>query len=217
MEATDFKLIAEQLRKPSGDLGKQIGENMNASNALINALTIDLLQIKENDIVLELGMGNGKFVNEILSKNNSVKYIGRDFSDVMVAEAKRLNAHWIETGRAKFYEGVADTLSFDQKTFSKILTVNTIYFWQQPEIELREIRRVLKDDGVFAISIRTKETMLRLPFTRFDFTLYNEEELKTLLIKNGFKVISSSKETEPPFQINGTEVIMENLVICSGK
>ena len=217
MELPDFKLVAEQLRKPSGDFGKQVGLNMNESNALINTLVIDLLQIEENDVVLELGMGNGKFVSEILSKNNSVKYIGRDFSDVMVAESKLINAHWIDAGRAKFYEGVADTLSYDQKTFSKIFTVNTIYFWQHPEVELREIKRVLKDNGIFAIGIRTKDTMLKLPFTQYGFTLYSEDELQKLLLKNGFNILSSTKKTEPPFEINGTEVVMESLVLCCGK
>lgn len=217
MEIPDFKTVAEQLRKPSGDFGKQIGENMNVSNALINALTIGMLNITDNDVLLELGMGNGKFVSDILSKNNSVKYFGRDFSDVMVSEAKRINAQWIEKGRAKFYEGVADTLSFEHKTFSKIFTVNTIYFWQRPEIELREIKRVLKDDGVFAIGIRTKDTMLKLPFTQYGFILYSEEELQKLLTKNGFNILSSTKKTEPPFEINGIEVVMESLVVCCGK
>ena len=107
----DYKEVAAQLRKPSGDFGKQVGINMNEGNALINKRIIELLQIVSGDYVLEIGMGNGKFVGEILSHHPTVKYIGRDFSDVMVAEAKRINEQWINGGRAKFYEGVADTLS----------------------------------------------------------------------------------------------------------
>ncbi|HNR18668.1 MAG TPA: class I SAM-dependent methyltransferase [Bacteroidia bacterium] len=216
MELPDFKIVAEQLRKPSGEFGLVIGENMNVSNAYMNKLAIDSLSISENDCVLELGMGNGKFVSDILNKHESVKYIGRDFSDVMVAEAKKINAGWVKGGRAKFYEGVADTLSWDTKTFSKILTVNTIYFWQKPEIELREIKRVLTDDGLFVIGIRPKDTMLKLPFTQYGFKLYSEEELKNLLTKNGFSIVSTHLEQEPPFEVNGQEVKLISLIsVCS--
>lgn len=217
MELPDFKIVAEQLRKPSGDFGVAIGENMNASNAFMNKLAIDCLNISENDYVLELGMGNGKFVSDILNKHKSVKYIGRDFSDVMVAEAKKLNSKWIENGRAKFYEGVADTLSWDTKTFSKILTVNTIYFWQKPEIELREIKRVLKDDGMFVIGIRPKEIMLNIPFTQYGFILYTEDELKDLLKKNGFNVLNTVVKDEPPFEINGQQLALQSLIVVCGK
>jgi ubiquinone/menaquinone biosynthesis C-methylase UbiE len=217
MELPDFKIVAEQLRKPSGEFGLVIGENMNVSNTYINKLAIDCLNISENDFVLELGMGNGKFVSDILNKHESVKYIGRDFSDVMVAEAKKINAEWVKGGRAKFYEGVADTLSWDTKTFSKILTVNTIYFWQKPEIELREIKRVLTDDGLFVIGIRPKEIMIKLPFTQFGFTLYSQQELKNLLEKNGFSVIDTVLRNEPPFEVNGQQMELESLIIKCGK
>lgn len=217
MELPDFKLVAEQLRKPSGDFGKVIGENMNESNAFMNKVAIDCLDISANDYVLELGMGNGKFVGDILNKHESVKYIGRDFSDVMIAEAKKINAAWMEKGRAKFYEGIADTLSWDTQTFSKILTLNTIYFWQKPEIELREIKRVLKDDGLFVIGIRPKDIMLKLPFTQYGFALYSEEELKNLLIKNGFKVIDSVLKKEPVFKIDGQEIELESLILVCSK
>lgn len=217
MELPDFKIVAEQLRKPHGEFGLLIGENMNVSNAFMNKLAIDCLNISENDYVLELGMGNGKFVDDILRKHESVKYIGRDFSDVMVNEAKKKNATWIENDRAKFYEGVADTISWDTKTFSKILTVNTIYFWQKPEIELREIKRVLTDDGFFVIGIRPKEIMLNLPFTQFGFILYTEEELKTLLIKNGFSVVKSVLKTEPAFETNGQKIKLESLILVCCK
>lgn len=217
MELPDFKIVAEQLRKPHGEFGLAIGENMNVSNTYMNKLAIDCLNISENDFVLELGMGNGKFVSDILSKHESVKYIGRDFSDVMVAEAKKINAEWVKGGRAKFYEGVADTLSWDTKTFSKILTVNTIYFWQKPEIELREIKRVLTDDGLFVIGIRPKEIMIKLPFTQFGFTLYSQQELKNLLEKNGFSVIDTVLRNEPPFEVNGQQMELESLIIKCGK
>ena len=62
----DFRTIASQLRLPEGAIGKEVGANMNKGNRLMNLEAIKHLGISENDNILEIGMGNGFFVKDIL-------------------------------------------------------------------------------------------------------------------------------------------------------
>lgn len=74
MTEEQLKNIALQLRKPEGDWGIEMGEKMNVGNKFINLHTIDVLNPKANDVILEIGMGNGFFVKDIfkLEKYNSI-------------------------------------------------------------------------------------------------------------------------------------------------
>lgn len=60
--------LASQSRKPKGVIGKLIGKLMNQINAQMNETTIQLLGIDEQDYVLEIGFGNGKYIAEIIEK-----------------------------------------------------------------------------------------------------------------------------------------------------
>ena len=75
----DNKTLAEQLRQPEGSLGIKVGENMNKGNRLMNLETIRQLEIAENDNILEIGMGNGYFVKDIITAATNVTYTGCDF------------------------------------------------------------------------------------------------------------------------------------------
>src|SRR6476619_7183860 len=72
----DSITLAGQLRQPEGSLGIKVGENMNKGNRLMN---------------LEIGIGNGFFVKDIIASAKDVRYTGCDFSETMIKEAKDLN------------------------------------------------------------------------------------------------------------------------------
>lgn len=208
----DLQQIAAQLRQPHGALGKTVGERMNESNALMNQVSIEALNITSGDAVLEIGMGNGLFCKYILM-NNTIHYTGYDFSEVMVEQATHLNQHFVATGQANFVLGDAEKLPFGNESFHKVFTVNTIYFWEKPEQVLSEIYRVLKSNGLLVISLRTKESMQQLPFTQYGFTLYDKENLNNLLENSDFKNIIIQKYEEPASEFNGQPLQLTNLTI----
>lgn len=199
----DYPSVAAQLKKPEGEAGKRVAENMNSSNSLINLHTIGHLQIAAGDAVLEIGMGNGFFCKDIVQQQPDVTYTGCDFSELMIAEATTINHEWINAGKAAFYESEAAALPFADNTFQKTFTVNTIYFWQQPLVELAEIYRVLQHGGRLVISLRTRESMLQLPFSAYGFQLYEAADIEQLLEQAGFTAITTICETEPSFEIHG--------------
>jgi len=193
----DVKAIAEQLRKPVGDLGKEVGLKMNEGNLYINQYTIAALEIKSHQQILEIGMGNGFFVKDILSAAPSVKYTGCDLSETMVAEARSLNSRFIQKRQAEFIAAASDELPLFDALFDTVFTVNTLYFWEHPQKDLAEIHRVLKPGGKLFIAIRPASVMQGLPFVQYGFRLYEKEDVAVLLKSSGFGKIHVIEKPEP--------------------
>ncbi len=217
MDEEILKTIAGQLRKPHGEYAIQVGEKMNAGNLYINRYTIEALQLAANDHVLEIGMGNGFFVKDILVVDKSINYIGCDFSEIMVEEASKNNQKVINSKQAQFYLASADKLPFNNELFDKVFTVNTLYFWDNPPLILSEIRRVLKPKGQLIISIRPKSIMQHYPFVKYDFNMFTKNDLTDLLSKNSFKILATIEKEEPEPEVNGEKMRTETLIARAEK
>jgi len=215
MEEKDLKGIAEQLRKPDGEVGKQVGLKMNEGNRQMNLHTLDQLNAQPYDTILEIGMGNGFFVKDIVSKDPTIKYIGCDFSATMVEEACELNKGFLSNGQVQFFLASADQLPVSNSSIDKIFTVNTIYFWQTPQRVLAEIKRILKPTGKLLIGARPKAIMESIPFTKYGFTYFTREDIETLLSANGFMVTNVSEKEEPDQEIGGAPVKLASLVVSA--
>ena len=94
--------LADQLRCPNGEHGRDVAGRMNESNLAVNRRCIELLQLNDADRVLEIGPGNGAFAADILACANDIHYTGLDWSANMVVEAKQTNAELVTCGRATF-------------------------------------------------------------------------------------------------------------------
>ena len=58
--------LGRQLMKPSGEIGKKVGENMNIANNAIYDLACTMIDFKDNERILEIGFGNGNFFPKYL-------------------------------------------------------------------------------------------------------------------------------------------------------
>lgn len=189
---------AKQLRHPTGEDGVLMGFQMNKSNRIIYEMTLDFMQLKPGDHVLELGMGNGHFIPALFDKEHNIHYTGLDLSAIMVQEAIAANRDVIRAGSVQILEGTADQLPFEAGTFTNVFAVNVLYFWQPPAATLQEIYRVLKPGGEVTLAFRTKRTMEKLPFVDQGFTLYDPEAVQQLLQNIGFQVTDIQVAVEPP-------------------
>ncbi len=214
MTEDQAKEVAKQLRKPEGDFGKIVGQKMNESNLNMNVYTIKHLDLIANDAILEIGMGNGHFVKDILNVDATITYAGLDFSQTMIEESIGINQNFIAERRAVFKLGNAELMPFKDRSFNKIFTINTIYFWENPEKVLNEFRRVLQDNGSLTITIRPKHIMDTLPITQYGFTTFGKDDVCNLLIANGFVIENTidTIEAEEDFfgeRLNDTFVIVQ--------
>ncbi|MEM9138118.1 MAG: class I SAM-dependent methyltransferase [Cyanobacteria bacterium P01_F01_bin.42] len=181
--------LAAQLRKPTGPQADEVAQDMNRSNARVIAACIQLLGIEACDRVLEIGPSNGSHIVSVMESADNLQYVGIDWSADMIAAAARLNSSFIEASSVELVVGDAASLPFDDGSFDKVFSVNTLYFWSDPEAQLQEIRRVIKSGGHLCLAFGDREFMQNLPFTQTGFTLYNDVEVKALLASCNFDLL----------------------------
>ena len=138
-----LKELAQQLSKPNGDDGISIANMMHDSNIGMTQKTIAALNIANGDLILELGHGNCKHLPEILNKAENTSYYGLEISELMQKQAAENNSAATQGNKASFHLYDGNKIPFSDNTFNNILTVNTIYFWEDAEAFIQEIYRVL--------------------------------------------------------------------------
>ena len=190
--------IAGQLARPTGDIGVAVGDYMtNLNSRLIGAAYTPLAPPAEGRL-LEIGFGNGKLIASLLALAPGLTYTGVEVSLTMVREAKRANCALEDEGRVEFYLAAVDRLPFPDATFDRAVSVNSIYFWQDQLTGLREIRRVLRKDGILVLASMTRETSARSPTARpeYGFQVLDGESLTTLHREAGFNRIKCDIQEE---------------------
>ncbi|GAL86770.1 hypothetical protein MYP_4000 [Sporocytophaga myxococcoides] len=212
-----IKALAGQLRRPENEDGVKTGVHMNEGNKIMNLEAIKAVNPCAHDKILEIGMGNGFFVKNIVSAHPTIVYTGCDFSETMINEAEKINAEYIKSGCVKFHLAAADKLPIVSNSYNKLFTVNTIYFWEDPEHTLNEFKRVLTADGELTIVIRPKHIMEDIPVTKYGFNLYSKEELVKLLSANNFDILETNEIEEPSREMMGRLIKFGSLVVRAKK
>ena len=182
------RFIARQLSRPEGFVGRVVARMMNRRNGRMNAFTVEQLNVRRSDRVLEIGFGGGVNLPVLITKAGFLA--GIDPSQQMVQQAEKRYADYIVHGRAAFHTGKVEELPFNGSLFAKVCTVNTIYFWTSLEAGLSEICRVLIPGGQAAIGFLPKEWMDRLGMPSDIFTPRTIAEVVAAAEKVGLGEVS---------------------------
>jgi ubiquinone/menaquinone biosynthesis C-methylase UbiE len=67
-----------------------------------------------------------------------------------------------------------------------VTSINTIYFWPDTIKGLSEIRRVLKEDGIFVNAVYTQEWLKRVSYTKKGFKFFSKKDYVSDGKKAGF-------------------------------
>ncbi len=211
------KELAAQLRKPTGDTGKEVGLQMNKGNKHICLNSYKVLKPSKGDAILEIGMGNGFFIKDLFEMVDDLTYVGVDFSKDMVQEASALNRAFVNSRKVEFYEASIEKLPFDDNSFDCITTTNTLYFWPQPEDNAKELLRVLKPNGKLLVAYRSKKLMEQIELSKFGFKKYEAINVENLLTQVGFNKIITQVIEEPELDFNGKVLKMEGVYTIAYK
>lgn len=192
------KFISSQLAKPSGLFGRFFTARMlERVNVQMNTQTLLHIAPSEGDRILEIGFGSGQLLDRILKNHSSATVAGIDISPEMVnVVSKRLRKH-IKLGRAEITYGEIENIPFAPAHFTKLCSVNTLYFWSNPGLALAECRRVLKTGGKIILCFNAKKDMLNWPGHQHGFRLYEVAEVADLLMNAGFGDITLSSDQQP--------------------
>lgn len=217
MTEEQLKSLAEQLSCPEGEKGIEVGNMMHEGNQRMTQETIQALQLQARDTVLELGHGNGKHLPRIVEAAEGIHYTGLEISEAMHRQANMLNERYVTSKQAAYILYDGDVIPFGDNRFTKIMTVNTLYFWSNAGALLREIHRVLKPNGVICIAFAQKDFMETLPFTRFGFTLYDTPTVQNLVINAGFTLTDVIDRSEKLVSKSGDHVVRTFSIVRATK
>lgn len=142
--------------RPYGVLGNLGGKIMAATNKEINDWTVSLLDLQRNDKVLEVGFGPGIAVEKISNIIKEGSFVGIDPSEVMLSQAQRRNIEAIREGRVKLKLASVEDLPMFDHPFNKILSINSIIFWERPIERLKVLRNQLTPGGLIVITLQPR-------------------------------------------------------------
>ena len=151
--------------------------------------------VVKDKTVLEVATGTGLIARHIV--NVAAHIEATDASPEMITEARRGNCS------AKLHFSVQDmfSLPYAGNSFDAVIVSNALHIVPQPEKSLREIKRVLKDDGVLiAPTFTHAENSLRGRIKAYFMRLagfplhsrWTSEEYLSFLRQNGWRVRKSA-------------------------
>ena len=137
--------------KPSGLGGRLMVKMMNSGHAKLADWGFSQIQAKADARVLDAGCGGGANVAVWLKQCPKGRVTGMDYSEISVAETRKINDAAIKAGRCDVVQGNAAAMSFQAETFDVVSAFETVYFWPGLEACFAEVNRVMKRRGTFMI------------------------------------------------------------------
>jgi ubiquinone/menaquinone biosynthesis C-methylase UbiE len=146
--------------------------------------------------LLDVGCGNGIFLSMVLNKFD-VEVSGIDISPGMIEKSKELL-----DSRADLKVGDSEHLPWNDGSFDVVTCSASFHHYPNPELVLKEMRRVLRPDGILMIADPfTSDELLRffanilIKFSKSgDVKIYSQKEMQELLEKCGFTLIKWETE-----------------------
>jgi arsenite methyltransferase len=120
------------------------GEQMEHHHLPITEPVLALMDLRTNDRVLDLGCGSGWLCRRLARLAPEGRVVGIDIAAEMLRRARAASG---EYGNLNFMEGAADRIPCGDGFFSKIISVESAYYWPEPAASVREMFRVLGGGG----------------------------------------------------------------------
>jgi phosphatidylethanolamine/phosphatidyl-N-methylethanolamine N-methyltransferase len=162
----------------------------------VYSLLIELIwnELKQGDHVLEIATGTGIIALEISRKVKKVTAtdISHPMIDIAIEKAKKAGIENIDFSVQSGY-----VLHFDNQQFDACIVANALHVMKEPEKCLKEIRRVLKTDGLLIAptfchgeTFKARIISRILEFSGFKaYHKFTIQEFADLVEKSGFRIL----------------------------
>lgn len=180
---------------PHGVYGERMLERMNRSHADVTNWALDLLSYEAGERVLDIGCGGGATMGRIAQRIRTAggggHVSGVDHSEVSCETSRRQNQEAIRAGRMDVTCASVESLPFPDDSFDLVATVESFYFWPNPQSSLAEVARVVKPGGRFLLVADVYRRPDLAPETlqnieRYHLTVLTPDEYEELLVRAGF-------------------------------
>ena len=180
-----LKKLFTQCAHPQGRMGQAMLKFMNLCHAPLTNWGLNLVDIQDGWTMLDIGCGGGATLKRLLKRSKEAKVYGIDISEESVAKARKVNRALLDK-QVFIQQGSAAILPYEDAKFDLVTAVETVYFWPNLPECLKEVRRVLKPGGQFAIMVEVVDTDSKWTNVVEGMTAYPPEQLKDMLNDAGF-------------------------------
>jgi ubiquinone/menaquinone biosynthesis C-methylase UbiE len=120
------------------------GDEMEDHHSDITEQTIALMDLEPDDRVLDLGCGTGWASRRLARIVTAGEIVGIDVADEMLRRAEQQSTAF---RNVRFVWGSAESAPFNDGYFTKVLSVESFYYYADQGKALDELRRVLAPGG----------------------------------------------------------------------
>jgi ubiquinone/menaquinone biosynthesis C-methylase UbiE len=191
------RVIGRHLKCPSGFIAPRLlGFIWNRRNAALNDSALVRLQPNRNDRILDVGFGGGYLLAKLVAAAAAGHVSGVDVSTAMVARCRRRLGRWIQAGDLDLQCAPVDSLPYPDGHFTKVASVNSLFFWPDVEQGAREIRRVLKANGLLVLAYTCKQDLEKRGLSCHGVRSFRDDEVTRTLEESGFREVVVERERD---------------------
>ena len=120
------------------------GEGMEQDHLPITLPVLEKMRLAPADNVLDVGCGAGWLSRRLAKMVPEGRAVGMDISDEMIHHARRSS---VDFDNLMFIRGEVAEIPWQPNFFSRVISVESSYYWPDPAAGLRDIFRVLNEGG----------------------------------------------------------------------
>ena len=176
------------------EIGKgydKIAEKIFVSDDFYN----EVLDVESNfhGDILEAGVGQGVVLENIARRGSAhiQSLTGIDLSERLIAMASA------RMPKARILKADVEAMPFADCSFDFVVMVDTFQYLQNFDAALAEIKRVLKPQGIFLVTVPNKKWILfqsyiarRKNIQPVEDRFFDFDEMKNLLTQHGFEILN---------------------------
>lgn len=204
---TPYKDSQDGKKKQVEQMFDNISENYDGLNRVISLgsdikwrkKVIKMVGDTKPNSILDIATGTGDLAIQFAESTNAEKIVGLDLSEGMLSIAKKKVSGKPISQKIEFIQGDSEALPFEENTFDAITVSFGIRNFENLEVGLSEILRVLKSNGIFVILETSVPS--KFPFKQ-GYNLYSKNILPLIgkvfsKDKVAYKYLSESASTFP--------------------
>jgi ubiquinone/menaquinone biosynthesis C-methylase UbiE len=174
---------------PKGLLGRIMLVSMDKEHLPMAEWGFTQFSIPESADILDIGCGGGYNIKRMLNCCKLGKIVGFDISDESVRKAQKVNKG---EKRVEIIQGSVEKMPFADSQFDLATAFETVFFWPDAAKNMKEVYRILKKTGQFAIINNYGDPNIDWEKKVPCMTRYTAEEIAGFMHEAGFMDVQVS-------------------------
>ncbi|MBR6503985.1 MAG: class I SAM-dependent methyltransferase [Firmicutes bacterium] len=177
--------VYENYSNPWGLVGRYLISRMNKKHSAMAEWGFKQFTVPRTGRILDVGCGGGMNIRRLLLQSRKGYVYGADISPLCVERSRKANREDIGR-RCEIYEASAEKLPFEDDFLDLVTAFETVYYWKPIDACFREIRRVLKEGGEFAVINDLGKPEDHWEEKIPNMVAYKAEEIRDIMQEAGF-------------------------------